>query len=266
MSEILANYHTHTTRCQHADGTEEEYIHAALAQGYQVLGFSDHTPWNYYAMSPKARRIRMDALELPDYVSTLSALRREYAGRLRLHIGLEAEYFPEGLSWLDEQRERFGIEYLLLGCHYDSIGPESNYLGRPRDAGDVRRYADLVQEGLESGRYICLAHPDLFLNGCTVFDAEAEKACRQVCETAVKTGTILEYNLAGYLRHPMNGDKLGYTTGQFWEIAAEYPVCALVGSDAHAPSEVESEALVRDRQAYLRGLGIQVVDLLPGLD
>ena len=48
MSEpILANYHTHTTRCHHATGTEEAYIETAIRCGYQVLGFSDHTPWRY---------------------------------------------------------------------------------------------------------------------------------------------------------------------------------------------------------------------------
>jgi len=38
------NYHTHTPRCRHARGTEEDYVRHAIAGGYQVLGFSDHTP------------------------------------------------------------------------------------------------------------------------------------------------------------------------------------------------------------------------------
>ena len=42
---MLTNYHTHTTRCGHAEGTEEEYILTALRCGFKVLGFSDHTPW-----------------------------------------------------------------------------------------------------------------------------------------------------------------------------------------------------------------------------
>ena len=44
---MLTNYHTHTTRCGHAEGTEEEYILTALRCGFKVLGFSDHTPWAY---------------------------------------------------------------------------------------------------------------------------------------------------------------------------------------------------------------------------
>lgn len=41
---MLTNYHTHTTRCGHAEGTEEEYILTALRCGFKVLGFSDHAP------------------------------------------------------------------------------------------------------------------------------------------------------------------------------------------------------------------------------
>ena len=41
------NYHTHTKRCMHACGKDEEYVLAAIANGYEELGFSDHTPWKY---------------------------------------------------------------------------------------------------------------------------------------------------------------------------------------------------------------------------
>ena len=42
---MRANYHTHTYRCNHASGTEEEYIQCALDGNIEVLGFSDHTPY-----------------------------------------------------------------------------------------------------------------------------------------------------------------------------------------------------------------------------
>ena len=41
------NYHTHTARCFHASGSDEAYVESALKNGYQVLGFSDHSPWKY---------------------------------------------------------------------------------------------------------------------------------------------------------------------------------------------------------------------------
>ena len=38
------NYHTHTARCMNACGSDEDYVRDAIANGSQVLGFSDHTP------------------------------------------------------------------------------------------------------------------------------------------------------------------------------------------------------------------------------
>ena len=44
---MKANYHTHTARCGHATGTDEEYVLAAIEQGFDELVFSDHVPWPY---------------------------------------------------------------------------------------------------------------------------------------------------------------------------------------------------------------------------
>ena len=50
---MIANYHTHTPRCNHAVGTEREYVENALEAGLQILGFSDHSPYifpgDYYS-------------------------------------------------------------------------------------------------------------------------------------------------------------------------------------------------------------------------
>ena len=41
----MNNYHTHTYRCFHAYGTEEDYVQEAIRQNMQELGFSDHGPF-----------------------------------------------------------------------------------------------------------------------------------------------------------------------------------------------------------------------------
>lgn len=37
------NFHTHTSRCHHAYGEDEEMVRAAIQNGFEVLGISDHT-------------------------------------------------------------------------------------------------------------------------------------------------------------------------------------------------------------------------------
>ena len=199
LFSMLTNYHTHTTRCGHAEGTEEEYILTALRCGYKVLGFSDHTPWAY-ATPGFVSHIRMLPAQLDDYVLTLRSLREKYADRLHLHIGLEAEYFPAYLGWLKEETERLGIEYLILGCHYDTTDEQdakARRFGGSASPAHGRRYAEQVERALETGLYRYLAHPDLFLNRVTAFDADAEKACRDICAAAARLDIPLEYNMAG---------------------------------------------------------------------
>ena len=196
---MLTNYHTHTTRCGHAEGTEEEYILTALRCGFKVLGFSDHTPWAY-ATPGFVSRIRMLPSQLDDYVLTLRGLREKYADKLHIRIGLEAEYFPAYLGWLKEEMERLDIEYLILGCHYDTTDEQdakARRFGGSTSTAHGRRYAEQVVEALETGLYRYLAHPDLFLNRVTAFDADAEKACRDICATAARLDIPLEYNMAG---------------------------------------------------------------------
>mgnify|MGYP000697771308 CR=1 FL=1 len=39
------NFHSHTVRCQHAVGEEREYVEEAIKEGFEVIGFSDHSPY-----------------------------------------------------------------------------------------------------------------------------------------------------------------------------------------------------------------------------
>ena len=63
---MRTNYHTHTTRCLHATGSDEEFVLSAIKGGYQELGFSDHTPWKYH--TDYVSDIRMTPEQLPGYV------------------------------------------------------------------------------------------------------------------------------------------------------------------------------------------------------
>ena len=71
----------------------QEYVDAALSAGLKILGFSDHTP--YFFPGDYYSTFRMHPEELPGYVSTVNALRDRYAGRLEIHVGVEAEYYPK---------------------------------------------------------------------------------------------------------------------------------------------------------------------------
>ena len=47
---MKTNFHTHTFRCGHAIGNEEEMVKSAIKNDILELGFSDHIPLPYYRL------------------------------------------------------------------------------------------------------------------------------------------------------------------------------------------------------------------------
>ena len=114
------NYHTHTARCGHANGTEEEYIQRAIACGIRHMGFSDHIPCRFPDGYESYYRIPVDQVQ--DYFSTLNALREKYRDQIDLKIGFEMEYYPLHFDRMLANARAWGAEYLILGQHF--IGNE----------------------------------------------------------------------------------------------------------------------------------------------
>lgn len=229
MKFMKANYHTHTFRCLHADGTEREYIEEAIAGGLEILGFSDHTPYPF--PDGYSSGMRMELSELEEYVDTLIALRDEYKNDIEIHIGLETEYYPRHFTQLMRFCEDYPIEYFLLAQHalnneYD--GPYSGYPISSPDAPQI--YVEQLEEAMDTGKFLYLAHPDLLY--FTGDEALYEKWMRRLCRSAAAHDLPLEINLLGI------EDRRNYPDPLFWKIAGEEGMSAVLGADAHHRTDV----------------------------
>lgn len=258
---MKTNYHTHTPRCMHASGSEREYARRAVEAGYSELGFADHCPWNYGRNF--VSDMRMEPGELKDYARAVRAVQAEYQGKLKIHLGLECEYFPARMGWLMEQKERYRLDYLILGNHFDTDEPTGMYFGACRGSQDIRRYVKMTLEGMETGYFAYLAHPDLFLRLIRGFDREAADASRTICRAAKQLNLPLEYNLNGlFYCKGFSGAGLGYPCRAFWEIAAQEGVSAVIGVDAHSPDLLSNGALYDEAAQTLEELGVQRLERL----
>ena len=79
---MIANYHTHTARCKHAEGEDREYVEAAIRAGIKTLGFADHCPWPF--QDGYVSGIRMAPADLDGYFYSLESLRKEYQKELTI--------------------------------------------------------------------------------------------------------------------------------------------------------------------------------------
>ena len=254
---MIANYHTHTWRCNHARGTERQYIENAIEGGIRILGFSDHTPCFF----PHGHRsgFRMTPDQLDDYCETLLGLKREYASDIELHIGLEVEYYPELFDRLVRFCAERPIEYFILGQHFTGNEYDGVYSGSPTSEETVlAQYCEQVAAGAESGRFLYLAHPDLihYTGDPAVYDRHIRNMCRRVRAA----GIPVEFNFLGW------SDKRHYPSPVFWRIAAEEKMDVVFGADAHAPDAVWNPEALKAGEAMIRDTQLNLLEtlMLPG--
>lgn len=257
---MKTNYHTHTARCHHANGSDEAYVLSAIKGGYQVLGFSDHTPWKY--RTDFVSHIRMLPDELPDYVESLRMLREKYRDQIKIEIGLECEYFPDYTHWLKEQIKQYQLDYVLFGNHYYHTDEKFPYFGRCTDSRDmIDLYEESAIEGMESGLYHCLAHPDLFMRSYPRWDHHCAIVCRHICRAAAKLNIPLEYNIGRWYLGE-TGENSTYPCPEFWHIAANEGCTAIIGLDAHNHKELETSLLYNQAIQDLKKLKIKRIEEL----
>lgn len=224
-----ANYHTHTTRCKHAEGDEREYIEKAIEAGYQVLGFSDHSPylWGIDYVSP----IRMEMHELEGYVRTIEKLREEYKKDITIYTGLEIEYFPELFENTVEQLKQYPLDYMILGQHYFTTEIGYKHVGRRwEEESYLQTYVKRVEAALKTGYFLYVAHPDIikYVGEPEVY----EKYLVQLAKVLKKHNKPIEVNVNGYR------EGIHYPNPRFVEIGIENGNDFIIGVDAHAPNEL----------------------------
>lgn len=231
---LTEHFHAHTWRCHHATGTEREYVEEAIKKGLKRLGFSDHAPYVFEGDYYSSFRMRPEQLE--GYVRTVLDLRDEYKNDIELHLGLEAEYYPRFFDGFLRLIEPYPIEYLLQGQHFlhnemDLVIPSSMTTD---DESLLALLVDQTSEGMRTGKFTYVAHPDLM--NFTGPDDVYEKHMRRLCENAIAAGVPLEINLLGIRTHR------AYPRERFWKLVGEMGNDVVLGGDAHATCDVADNA------------------------
>ncbi len=251
---FINNYHTHTTRCNHAYGTDREYVEAAIAAGFQKLGFSDHVPVpfrsNYYS------HIRMHLTETGEYIESIRELAKEYASDIQLFVGFEAEYMPDLFQAQMKFLSDYDFDYLILGSHFVESEETGFYSGDPTDREeDLRRYVDNTINGLKTGVYSYLAHPDLmnFTGSAAIY----EKHMSRLCLAAKELHLPLEINLNGLV-----GDR-HYPTDAFFQLASSLGAEICLGIDAHHPDLIGNQEMMKKAEDFIARNHLTVVEDIP---
>lgn len=248
---MLANYHTHTTRCKHASGEDREYVENAIEAGLKILGFSDHCPWVF--MDGFVSAMRLTAKEVDGYFSSLEALKKEYAKDIKIYIGFESEYWPEMMEPQDKLLEGYPLDYMILGQHFLDKEKDGTYsVRKTNDESILKRYVDIVIEAMKTGRYLYVAHPDVinYRGPEEIYVKHMKRLCQYLKEKDIP----IEINMLGLWtgRH--------YPSSHFLKIAGEVGNSAVIGVDAHSPKEILNYAAFRRGAELCKEFHLPIVD------
>lgn len=250
---IKNNYHTHVFYCNHADGTVDDYVARAVELGFEEIGITDHAPILEHFMSRIEyednwceQNMKLDTVPL--YLNDIELARKKYGSRIRILSGFESEFLPEQFEFYKDLRKK--VDYLNLGIHYFKYKNKilNSYVDITYET--LEGYVETAIEGMKSGLFNTLVHPDLFMfnyknvNGKRKFDSFCVEATKRICLAAIEYNVYLEVNANGLKNSKTYGSSNDwlYPYYEFWEIARNYPqLKIIIGADAHTPSSLNNE-------------------------
>ncbi len=263
----ISNFHTHTYLCKHATGTPLQYVNQALKEGCSALGFSDHCPYpdSFEDMWPD---IRMSTEEINLYLQMVTEAKE--SAPFPVLTGYECEWDARYKSWYEELFSSYGAQYLVLGSHWVTLNGGSTHLYCPGidNNSDLNHYIDQTINGMRSGLFAFLAHPDLFMMGHKEWDEQAISCSKAIIDAASDLNLPLEINGLGITRAPNNtrhGMRYPYPYIEFWDMVKEKGNIRIIcNSDSHKPEDVLMNAW-RARN-FASGFGFEVMNSTEILD
>lgn len=270
--------------CDHAEGTLRQMLEAAVRVGYHIFGVSEHAPRPAAYLYPEEIALGWTAEKLADdfarYTETVAALAGEFAPRLTVLCGFEAEVVPPDtyvptMRALRVKRLSDGnpaFDYMVGSVHYVAgiqiDGPPSSYLRAVEACGGVepfaQRYYAQVAEMVEALRPEVVGHLDLLRKNAqragfslSVLESKLVRAAAEQALEAIRAfDALLDLNLAGWRK----GLDTPYPAPWLVQRAHAMGIGFCFGDDSHRPSEVGKG--LEEGRAYLLKNGVDTLTVL----
>ncbi|MFA5060187.1 MAG: histidinol-phosphatase HisJ [Candidatus Omnitrophota bacterium] len=235
MSRIVSDYHMHTPLCGHAVGLPSQYVEHAIKIGLKEMGFSDHAPLVSH-LDPK---ITMNMEQLPLYLEMIEDVKKRYAKKIKIKVGIEADFLPGYESKTKAILNSYPFDYVYGSVHF--IGkwgfdnPDERVRWKEEDINCVYHdYYDLLRRSAQSGLFDIMAHVDLVKKFGNRPAEDMAHEVRKTAEVFKDYGVAIEINSSG-LRKPC---KEIYPSLWNLRIYAQAGIPLIFGSDAHEPQHV----------------------------
>jgi len=253
---ILEDWHTHNELCRHAVGTIEDYIKEAIQLRLDLIGISDHFPYEYLMNSSVLieevpyQEYAMKLKEIESYFSTIEKLKMKYNNQIQIRVAFEIDYFKSQEEILNKflKHRSEKLDYILGSVHI--LDGKSRLF-----AFDDRRFLNMYME-YENIDKIYLEYYYKLQNMINSKEFDFDVICHfdlpkkynkrainkelimneaiKALELAKKADLVIEINTGG-LRKEV---KEQYPSSEIIEKMYELDIPILFGSDCHQPNEL----------------------------
>ena len=250
------DWHTHNSLCKHAVGNIEDYIKSAIELGLNVIGISDHFPYEYLSSEiPSLEDIPYENYAMPTnmleyYILQLDNLKEKYLNQIHVRSAFEIDFFKHQDHILNKYLKSYlnKLDYILGSVHvlFGKAGifafDDGRFLNKYKeyDGNDeiYIEYYDSLQVMIKSSSFDfdLVSHLDLPKK----FDKRVENKnliMEKVIETLElikKRDVAVEINTSGLRKEA----KEQYPSAEIIKEMYDLDIPILLGSDAHNPNEV----------------------------
>ena len=250
---MLTNHHTHSL---FSDGSSqpEDYIRKAIAKGFDILGFTEHSPLafeNTFSFKENNRE---------EYMALMSALKQKYSGQIAVYSGMEMDYVPGMSESFSKIKRDYNLDYLIGSVHlvraednselWFTDGPDYRTYDKGLNelfGGDIRKavtaYFRQTHEMIETQQFDIIGHFDKIKmhNQGRFFKEEEEWYQSLIKETLLliqDRDIIVEVNTRGIYKKRSDTT---YPGPDILKQIRQMHIPVMVNSDAHKIHELDGE-------------------------
>jgi len=236
---MRVDLHNHTTLCNHATGTMDEYIKKAISLNIDDYGFSCHAPMNF------DEQYRMSEADIGVYEANILKLKEKYKDKINILFAYEVDYIDNMQNMGIEINKKVlsaKCDYLIGSVHFLGKWGFDNpeYLGeyKKRDINEIaKEYYESIKNMANTKLFDIVGHIDLIKVFGYKYDKNNKDIKNILADTlqAIKDANMsIEINTAG-LRKQCN--EL-YPSKEILSNAYEMGIDITFSSDAHKVADI----------------------------
>lgn len=242
--DLSTDTHVHTSLCNHASGTMEQYVQSAIDTGLKRIVFLEHLETEINA---KFRSWLTDE-DFDTYFEEGQKLKKRYEGIIEIGLGVEVGYNPDCPQHIidrinEREWDRIGLSYHFMKIpgydeHLNMLSSDRRNLEIIDDCGDrklLTQYFHTLTEAVRTIPADALCHLDAGLRHQPNLYLE-ESHWLQIYELlreVKRAGMVLEINTSGYTYRGKP-----FPLPKIISMAQDMGLSFSAASDAHSPGEV----------------------------